>query len=289
MSTAKQRTAMEKNGKIVIVGILVVAALAGATYTYFSAKEPRKSGKTLVARTKADRKSALMNRPKTPLSLASKKVRGEEKPDLSLDDEFENSLSPELKKLMAELQQALDDESLASVTKIAERIHALQQQGGDKAVPAEVRSKLVETLGWFLPDSLSDLVAFLADQDPDVHQDVLTQFEDALDDTSLSDRELSAIVKSFSKVITDEDALDALFFCIENEMRNSVALDTYRHIIANGNDAAKARVYESIEDFTGEEGILNEEALDKWGADPENADDEDDEDFYAGETEDFDE
>ena len=278
---------MNSKGQIVVIaGILVAAALAGAGYSYFRNSGSAKSDKTMVSRKKPDKKSLLANRPKTPLARASKKFRGEEKPDISLDDEFESSLSPELKKLMAELQQALDDELFANVTKIAEKIAALQAKGGDAAVPAEVRSKLVEALGWFLPDSLSDLVAFLADQDPGVHEDALAQFEDALDDTSLSDRDLSAIVKMMSKVITDEDALDSLFFCIENEMRNSVALDTYRHIIANGNDAAKARVYESIEDFTGEEGILSEAALDEWGADPENADDEDDEDFYAGEVED---
>lgn len=277
---------MNSKGKIaVIVGILIVAALVGVGYSCFKNTSQRKTGKTLVAHKKADKKAVRANRPKTPLANASKRVRGEEKPDLSFDDEFESSLTPQLRQLMADLQQALDDENFASVSKIAQQIQALQEKGGDAVVPAEVRSKIVDSLGWFLPDSLSDLVAFLADQDPGVQQDALSEFEMALDDTSLGDRELAVIVKSMSKVITDDDTLDALFFTIETGMRNSVAVDTYRYLINNGNDAVKARVYESIEDFTGEEDIISEEALVKWADDPENADDEDDEDFYAGEVE----
>ena len=128
--------------------------------------------------------------------------------------------------------------------------------------------------------SLADLVGFMADSDPDVLQDVMDKFSEAIDDPDLGDRELSSILTSVSKVLNNEDAVEALFFAIESDMRHSVAVQTYLNVWENGSKEVQAKVLESISDFTGEDDISTPEQLKKWLE--ENPDDEDDEDFYAG-------
>ena len=268
-----------------LAGLLVILALgSAASYLVSHRKQGKEPGKTLVSKTK--KKPVFLQRnKKSKRILAGNGVQADSgKPNLiDLDAEEESSLAPEIRKLLEGLQTALDAEDGKSVSKIVEKLLVEARKNGT-AVPPFVRAKAVEALGWFLPDSIADLMAFLADSDPDVLQDALDQFVDAIDDPSLGDRELSEIIKTCSRALTDDDALDAMFMAIETSMRNSVAIGTYKYIMDNGTDAAKAKVPTSIEDFTGEEGIKTKEDLDAWYAD-DNMDDEDDEDFYAGDRE----
>ena len=197
---------------------------------------------------------------------------------LTLDEEA--NLSDEMKQILAELQDALDDNDAQKVSKLAERILVTQRKKGQDAVPPYVREKAVEAIGFFLPGSLADLVGFMADSDPDVLQDVMDKFSEAIDDPDLGDRELSSILTSVSKVLNNEDAVEALFFAIESDMRNSVAVQTYLDVWENGSKEVQSKVLESIADFTGEDEITTPEQLKKWLE--ENPDDEDDESFYAG-------
>lgn len=266
---------------IFIIAAAVLVLAAGVCYVAVSGPErPSKDSKTLVSRRKLIKNKGSIDKKKLK---REKIVEGDvkrEKPILLKDDE-EGSLSPEMKELIASLQDALDREDRKSVSKLAAKIQDLIAKGGRDAVPVSVRMKAVEAISWFLPDSLADLVPFMGDSDPEVIDDVMSAFEDALDNVSLGDRELSQIVKSISKVLTNDDALDALFFCVESDMRNSVAVDTYKYLMKNGSDECKARILESIEDFTCEDYVKTEGDLDNWLK--ENPDDEDDEDFYAGE------
>lgn len=237
---------------------------------------------------KTSKKRPKKNRPTQTLAQRSQERANKEKPQLLEDLDDEAQLTAAERALLEELQAGIDANSLRQVAKTVEKIHKLIREKGESAVPPIIRSEAVEALGWFLPDSLADLIPFMADSDPDVLEDVMSQFESAIDDSSLGDRELSNILKSVSKVLNDEDALEALFMGIESDMRNSVAVETYLYILEHGSEAAKAHVWESIEDFTGEENIKTVEDLKKWANDPENADDEDDDDFYGGDKDDKD-
>ena len=66
---------------------------------------------------------------------------------------------------------------------------------------------------------------------------------------------------------------------LEIDMRNSVAVDTYKEIFKTGSPQIKERLVESMQDFTGEDDITTPEQLDAWLK--ENPDDEDDEEFYG--------
>lgn len=273
---------MKANIKGIVVAVVIGALAAGGIGVYFlsGGGAEKGDGKALVAKKVIKFRNAGKSSKRTSIRVKDKE--GEEKPNMfRLHEDEEESLTPEMKQLLADLQAELDADNGKGVAKLAEKVLVEMRKNGAN-VPPFVRSKAVEALGWFLPDTISDLMAFLADSDPDVLQDALTQFDSALDDPSLGDRELAEIVKICSKAIKDDDALDSMFMAIESSMRNSVAISTYKYIMENGTPEAKARINSSIEDFTGEEGIQTKEGLDEWYNQEGNQDDEDDEDFYAG-------
>lgn len=274
---------MNKNLMIALLGIVVAVSAAGL-YMVFSdpvAQKTEENPKRVVSRGKPSSK-------KVPAKVAARRARaqkinqslGADKPDMGLTLDEEANLSDEMKQILAELQDALDDNDAQKVSKLAERILVTQRKKGQDAVPPYVREKAVEAIGFFLPGSLADLVGFMADSDPDVLQDVMDKFSEAIDDPDLGDRELSSILTSVSKVLNNEDAVEALFFAIESDMRNSVAVQTYLDVWENGSKEVQSKVLESIADFTGEDEITTPEQLKKWLE--ENPDDEDDESFYAG-------
>ena len=206
-------------------------------------------------------------------------VSSEGSPDRAMEDDDEKALSAEQRALLDELQEALDDESLRRVAKIVKNIQDEYRKGGDAAVPPYMREQAVEALSWFLPDSLAELIGFMADSNPDVLEDVMKNFTEGIDDAELSDRELAEIFKKIAPLIEDDDAIDAILMGLENDMRNSVAVETYKEIFKIGSEAIKSRLVESIQDFTGEDDITSPGQLDAWLK--ENPDDEEDEDFYG--------
>lgn len=278
------------NKKTIFIIAFAVLALAASVYFVAVSGPERRGGesKVLVAKRKLvkdlgpkDEKKRFKRNKRGGDKIEQVQVKREKPVLLTPDDEA--LFSAEIKKILADLQDALDREDRKGVSKLAAKIQEMIAKGGKDAVPIAVRLKAVEAISWFLPDSLADLVPFMGDSDPDVIDDVMTAFEDALDNISLGDRELSQIVKSISRALSNDDALDSLFFCVESSMRNSVAVDTYKYLMNNGSDKCKTRVLESIGDFTGEESIKTESDLDNWLKD--NPDDEYDEEFYAGEKE----
>ena len=274
---------MNKNLMIALLGIVVAISAAGL-YVVFrpDTTKPAENMKKVVVtqkKGKAKKKAPSRNAQKVRAQKINQSL-GADKPDMSLTLDEEANLSAEMKDILAQLQDALDDNDAQKVSKLAERILVTQRKKGQDAVPPYVREKAVEAIGFFLPGSLADLVGFMADSDPDVLQDVMDKFAEAIDDPDLGDRELSSILTSVAKVLNNEDAVEALFFAIESDMRHSVAVQTYLNVWENGSKEVQAKVLESISDFTGEDDITTPEQLKKWLE--ENPDDEDDEDFYAG-------
>ena len=275
---------MNKKNLLFLLALVAIAiAFIAVSVPSCSSEKTHKDSKTLVSKRIKEVKRKPSVRKDRPAKKTAFRVRTEEvreKPNILAEMDDEKALSAEMRKLLEDIQTALDKEDRKGLSKLVDRILAAQRQHGPDAVPVSIRKKAVEAIGWFLPDSLAELVGFMSDTDPDVIDDVMTQFQSAIDNPEMSDRELSAILKSMSQILSNEEALDALFMGVESDMRNSVALDTYKFIIQNGSDAAKARVWESIQDFTCEDGINAVDQLDAWYK--ENPDDDYDEDFYGG-------
>lgn len=274
---------MKKNLIIGIVSTALLVLAAGlAVYSFYPTSQP-------VAKTKTTAKAKKQKKNKRPRVVAStNRVAAAMAARLQKTDDNERDEEAKLTAaelaILRELREGAEDDNFHRVRKAVEKIQELQRKKGIDAVPPYLREEAVEALGEFLPGSLPELIGFMGDTDSDVLADVLSQFEDAIDNSGLGDRALADILVSVSKVLTDDDALDALFCCVENEMRNSVAVKTYTEILQHGTEAAKERVWESIEDFTGEDDVKSKADLENWLK--ENPDDEDDEEFYGPEEDD---
>ena len=269
---------MKINRSLVLIGCatLATALVVGAAVAFFSSPPPpeqpaaEKRHEKRAHRKKRAARKERARRNEAKLAAASTN---------EVSDVDEVTLTAAQKALLDELQEALDDESLRRVAKLVEKIQEQYRKGGDEAIPPYMREQAVEALSWFLPDSLAELIGFMADSNPDVLEDVMKNFTEGIDDAELSDRELANIFKKIAPIIEDDDAIDAILMGLENDMRNSVAVDTYKEIFKTGSEEIKKRLVESMQDFTGEDDISTPEQLDAWLK--ENPDDEDDEEFYG--------
>lgn len=272
---------MKINRSYALIGCVALAVLTivGALVVVFSPSTPKEHVKQVEAEKtkKKARKASKGNKVKKNFKAVA--AQDPSASTNAFDDVEESALTEAQRALLNELQEALDDESLRRVAKIVEKIQDQYRKGGDEAIPPYMREQAVEALSWFLPDSLAELIGFMADSNPDVLEDVMKNFTEGIDDAELSDRELAAIFKKVAPVIEDDDAIDAILMGLENDMRNSVAVETYKEIFKTGSEAIKQRLVESMQDFTGEDDITTPEQLDTWLK--ENPDDEEDEDFYG--------
>ena len=204
------------------------------------------------------------------------------KPNVSeLDDEESRELTDLAKKVLASLQSAIDSNDLAQIRAIIETVKNSPKgslSNFAEGLPVALRKRLVESLGWFGNDAIPDLMEFLADSDSDVSQMAIDQFQLALEDITLGDRERADIVAAASHVVTDTDFLDMLFMEISN-MRNSVAAQAMADILLYGTEEAKSLIPDTIEFVTGEENMSTVEDIERWSND--NPDGPDDEDLYG--------
>ena len=207
--------------------------------------------------------------------------------ELDVDDDEYSGLSPEMDLLMAEIQRCLDTEDRKALSKVCDKIAKIRNERGEHAIPASVRAKAVEAIGLFLPESLAELVEFMADSDPEVVDSVFDQLDTLLNDTTIGDKELSGMLVSISKVLTNEDSIDSLAMAIDCNMRNRVKVKTYCKILEAGTAGVVTRMKEAIAELMEVEvselpvntkAIQNK--LNEWLE--ANPDGEDDEDFYKG-------
>ena len=277
---------MKLNRSYVLIGCVALAALMAVGIIAFALRkdapdpEAKDENVSSAEKGKKDKKKGSKRKHRQQESSANQSsTKSSEQPRARMEDDGEKALSDAQRALLDELQEALDDESLRRVATIVKKIQDDYRKGGDAAVPPYMREQAVEALSWFLPDSLAELIGFMADSNPDVLEDVMKNFTEGIDDAELSDRELAEIFKKIAPIIKDDDAIDAILMGLENDMRNSVAVDTYKEIFKTGSEEIKKRLVESMQDFTGEDDLTAPEQLDAWLK--ENPDDEDDDEFYG--------
>ena len=210
-----------------------------------------------------------------------------EKPTINLDDDEYASLSSEMRSILEQLQEALDNDDAKSVSSICSRIQKIIQERGEDAVPVVVRENAVEALGLSLPHSLPELMGFMADGNADVREAVTSEIEDLFNDPSLGDRDFAPILKTLGTVVTDEDAIDAMITTLEDDLRNSIKVETYKQMLLTGTNEIKEKVRESINDLLerDEDDVpLSDkqlmESLDAYLK--ENPDDDDDNEHFGG-------
>lgn len=267
-----------------IIAIVVVALAAFWMYSVFSyseeeAKADAKAIKAQIIEAKRQAKIDEMNRRNANRLRAAGK---REKPKiLELDDDEEAKLNDFSRKVLRELQEALDNENFRTVSRLAQKMMEIPPDPmfGKEGVDSILRRKAVEALGWFGAQALPELAGMLADADSEISQATFDQFTLALEDISLSDYERADIVVMAAKVLTDVDNLEMLFMEINN-MRHSVGADALVQICLEGTEQAQSLMPEAIEFFTGEDNLVTVEDVEQWLRD--NPDDEYDDDLYGG-------
>ena len=147
------------------------------------------------------------------------------------------------------------------------------------------RNEAIEALGWFDKKTIPEMFGFLGSDSEDVRESAADEILDALDDSSLSDREISSMLVNMAKVLNDEDILDDAFASFM-DMRNSVAVQTIKEISLTGTPTAQKLMADVIEDVTDKDDIRTFKQLDDWLQ--ANPDDEDDGDLFDGDKDDDD-
>jgi len=205
------------------------------------------------------------------------------RPDVVKDADIdeEEQLSPIQKSVLKEIQAALDADDVKALRRALPKFTASTEKGGlggYENVPRVIRAAAVQALGWFGKDVAVDMIDFMADADEEISDDAFDQFEQALQDCGMGDRERSLLVKTVSKALTDSERIDAMLSCL-SDMRNSVKGDTAIAILTDGSEQSKVALLDEME-FYFDEGVQTVDDIKKWMA--ENPDDPDDDDFYAG-------
>ena len=198
------------------------------------------------------------------------------KPTFALDDYDEASLNEEQRKTIMAIREALGNDDRKKVLRLVQKLQKSDEW--PDGIPKSIKMAAIEALGWFGSSCLPELAGFLGDSDTDVVQAAVDKYQEMLADGELSDFERSDILVQAAKVIDDADALDAMMFEVIN-MRHSVAVDTFKRMMAEGNATAQLVLPDNIEFYTSEESLDTPEKLAEWLE--KNPDDEGDDDFYG--------
>jgi len=150
-------------------------------------------------------------------------------------------------------------------------------------IPMPIKRASLEALGWCGPSALPELLGFLGDADSSIVSTAASYWEDAIAECDHDkdktvdgtvEEGLSTHVKNAAKVITDAEVMESVLDEIVSGMRHSVAVETIKDVLANGNDLAKSKIQDVIENLTDDETIKTAEQLDEWlKKNPDDADD----------------
>ncbi len=129
------------------------------------------------------------------------KISSRQKPRKLMSTADRTDLSLSEKELMSGIEKAQDDDDLEQLRKLIPQASV--------STNVEIRSDLVDALGWFGKDAMEDLLPFMADEDEDVRNDAIDYWTGALGEIE-DVKSRGSMIEMVMKVIKDEDALDAM-------------------------------------------------------------------------------
>ena len=229
----------------------------------------------------ASKKSKAMSRRRKGERVDGEDADGGEKeekkkPTFALDDDDEANLNEEQRKTIMAIRAALDNNDRKTVLRLVQKLQKSDEW--PDGIPKSIKMAAIEALGWFGPSCLPELAGFLGDSDEEVVKSAIERYEEMLADSDMSDYDRSEILVQASRVIDDADAMDSMMFELNN-MRHSVAVDTIKRLMVEGNAATKSVLPDNVEFYTGEENMDSPEKLDDWLK--RNPDDDGDDEFYG--------
>lgn len=166
-------------------------------------------------------------------------------------------LSAEDQKLADAIQAALDDEDLAEVRRLAERLV--------EHPAAEVRRRAIEALQWFGAKALAPLTPFLADADEDVRTSAMAAVEQALEETESETAKLDYIESLFRiRGACDADGLAMLGGQLKGLSDGAAVVDAAVRVIEAGRDPAAAKEMREVYEFVTGEPYTTPDAARRW-------------------------
>ena len=196
-------------------------------------------------------------------------VQPKEKPVIDIDEEEEAKLAEEMVEVLNAIREALEANDFATLQKAIARMKALGLGASDGSgnwlshIPEKLKLSAVSSLGWFGSEGIPELIEFLGDDNPEVAEQAMNQFELALQDFSLGDRGRAEIIKTVSQIITDSRDLDWIL-TTALDSRPSVGVETLSFISAKGTPEAREMVGDYIDFFTGGEGVRTAADAEQW-------------------------
>lgn len=159
----------------------------------------------------------------------------------SLSEFLEEELTAEQRKMILDIRAALDDNDKEKILAFA-RLAA-------KSPSSTVRMAAVEAAGWFGDDALPELTEFLADADPEVAQEALDRWEEAIREC---EDEAEIIQKTMlgMMAIKDESACDYLSMNFIKSGEPQLAVEAITELMAGNNEACKGPAKEAYEWIT---------------------------------------
>lgn len=274
---------MFSNKRLILAVLSVVIALVlGAWWLFLDDTQSQslpKKGAAQVSKPKLVRPVKVKRKIKHKYGI-KQKIKNQKKIGSlkANDDADEEKLTKLQREVLKELRDALDAENFKRLVKVLARFNLPSSKMGLAGdVPKLLRQEAVSALGWFGSLGIPELLGFMADADEEIAQDAFSQFETALDDWDMGDRERAAILVEAMKAINDSEQIDTLLFSLNN-MRNSVKGEAILNVLSSGTEAAKAVMLEQLGVYT-DAAVESAEGVKQWLED--NPDDEDDEEFYG--------
>ena len=279
--------------KRVLIAAIAIALGAIAVWQFAASDSDKGGGKdadALVSRRarKAERPSKTVRTSRPKIQKSAKKVMVTQKPGFDIG-EAESSLNEEQRKLLEEIRRALREDDFRQLMKLVHRLQSSDEW--PDGIPKAIKMAALKALGWYGGKTLPEVVGFLADLDREVVAQASSYWDDAIaeldHDVDLKDAAgnvkeagIATNIKSASRVVSDPETMESILSEIQASLRHSVAVETVKDILQNGNSVAKEKIMSAIEDLTGSEEIKTAEQLDEWLK--KNPDDPDDDFMYGG-------
>lgn len=169
------------------------------------------------------------------------------------DDDERIDLTPEDRETLMAIEKAMEAEDV--------RMLAAAVAAAVRSPSTEVRSEMVDALGWFGAKTMDDLIPFLADPDADIAENALNNWTSALGEIEDEKRKCD-MVEGIMRILKNEDALESLVMEI-NDCDTLLLLQTVVNLIQCDNSAASKVACGHYEFMTGEE-FTTLEAANAW-------------------------
>lgn len=239
---------------VVAAGLVLVAAMAGVVVYFSLGSEP-----SVVAENKHLKKPAgitladTVARARTLVAQNVTKVKKKRAKLTKITYNDRDDLTGTEKRQLNAIQSALDQEDLAALLKVLPE--------ASKSSNVEVRTEMVEALGWFGEEAMLELLPFMADRDEDVAQSAMDSWTTALSEID-NEQEKATLIESAMLAVRDEDSLDSMVMEL-SDCDDLVAMQTVINLIESPNRKAARAAREHYEFMTGEE-YTTLEAAEKW-------------------------